>query len=155
MNETVTHCASKHSLDQILVETELKKWMKLKRAGMDQDRSEGTQPKYWDWRKKQQNLQTQQHILIQNSKSCSLHIPLLSAHLGGTQPYLHPLVSRRTFFPKVQSHDTRGLWKLPLQKTFQLLPVSGSILLCDGQCTHEAKKLTIEKPHYFFKVHWI
>lgn len=48
MNETGTHRASKHSLDQILVETELKKGMKLKWAGMDQDGSEGTQRKYWD-----------------------------------------------------------------------------------------------------------
>lgn len=154
MNETGTHCASKHSLDQILVETELKKGMKLKWAGMDQDGSERTQRKYWDWRKRQQNLQTQQHILIQNSKSCSLHIPLLSAHLGGTQSNLHPLVCR-TFFLKVQSHDTSCLWKLPLQKTLQPLLVSGSIILCDGQCTHEAKTLTIKKWLYFFKMHWI
>lgn len=104
MNETGTRCASKHGLDQVLVETELKKGMKLKKAGMDQDRSEGTQQKYWDLRKRQQNLQTQQHILIQNSKSCCLHIPLLSVHLGGTQSCLHPLAPRRTFLLKVLSN---------------------------------------------------
>lgn len=41
MNGTGTRCASNHGLDQVLVDTEFKKRMKLKWMGTGQARSEG------------------------------------------------------------------------------------------------------------------
>lgn len=71
-------------------------WNWNEQTGMAQIRSgqRGRGRKEHDWRKRWQNLRTQQHILIQSPKSCALPTPPVSAHLGRNLCCLHPLVPR-------------------------------------------------------------
>lgn len=147
MNKTGTRCASKHGLEQVVVEIELKKewnrkgqgWTRTGQRGHSKSTgSEGRDSKickhsstYWS-----RTLSPAVFTFL-----CRQHIWVEPSHV-----YTHWFSGEPSW--RSSPMHTRGLWKLPLQKTFQPLLHDPSFFVM--VCAHMKPRSKQSRKHIIF-----